>query len=92
VRLRRRDSCDVPRREGLRDFVFQAEKRAAEEFPRVQVIDLSDQFCDVDRCPPILHGRVVYRDGDHLTATFAALLAPVLEAEMIRLDTAKTTE
>jgi hypothetical protein len=92
VRVRERDSCVVSRREGLPDFVFHAEKRAATQFPRVQMIDLSDQFCDVDQCPPIIGGRVVYKDGDHLTATFAATLAPVLEAEMIRLDTAITAE
>ena len=45
-------------------------------------VDLSDVVCDVDRCPAT-HGRyLVYRDRDHLTATFARALAPYLDAQL----------
>jgi peptidoglycan/LPS O-acetylase OafA/YrhL len=45
-------------------------------------VDLSDVICDVDRCPAT-HGKyLVYRDTDHLTATFSAALAPYLAAKL----------
>lgn len=46
------------------------------------LVDLSDYYCDVDRCLTIIGGVVVYRDGDHITATFARTLAPILLREL----------
>jgi peptidoglycan/LPS O-acetylase OafA/YrhL len=55
-----------------------AERDAVRSFPRDSVIDLADQFCDGEFCGPIRHGMVVYRDSNHMTATFAASLASIL--------------
>ena len=41
-------------------------------------IDLSDIFCTADRCPAVIGNVLVYRDDDHITATFAATAAPIL--------------
>lgn len=41
---------------------------------RVRVIDLTDAFCDPDRCHSLIGGVVVYFDGSHLTATFSRTL------------------
>ncbi len=46
------------------------------------IIDLSDMICPSDPCPPIIGTTLVYRDHHHLTATFAASLAGVLEAAL----------
>jgi len=46
------------------------------------VVDLSDATCPGDPCPPIIGPTLVYRDHHHLTATFAASLAGVLEAAL----------
>jgi len=43
------------------------------------LVDLSDVICPGDGpCPVVIDGMIVYRDDHHLTATFAAALAPVL--------------
>ncbi|MGD9956267.1 MAG: acyltransferase family protein [Candidatus Nanopelagicales bacterium] len=48
-------------------------------------VDLSDVICDADRCPAT-HGKyLVYRDTDHLTATFSRALAPYLAAKLTPL-------
>jgi len=40
------------------------------------LIDLSKYFCVDDYCSPEIGGAFVYRDGHHMTATFARTLAP----------------
>ena len=35
-----------------------------------------------DPCEPVVRGMIVFRDDHHLTATFAASLAPYLEAAL----------
>ena len=47
--------------------------------PTAHGVDLSDVICDADRCPATRGKYLVYRDTDHLTATFARALAPYLE-------------
>jgi hypothetical protein len=39
---------------------------------------MNDQFCSGDRCAPIRGGAIVFRDDDHLTATFSRSVAPIL--------------
>jgi len=46
---------------------------------RVKIVDLNDDICPSGTCRAILNGRVVMRDGGHLTASFAATLAPNFE-------------
>jgi hypothetical protein len=43
------------------------------------VIDIVAAVCPSTPCPVVLDGMIVYRDGHHLTATFARSLAPVLQ-------------
>jgi hypothetical protein len=49
------------------------------------IIDLTAHVCRGDPCPVAVDGMIVFRDHRHLTATFAASLAPVLEPELRRL-------
>jgi peptidoglycan/LPS O-acetylase OafA/YrhL len=44
--------------------------------PGVDVVDFNDGICYLDRCPVIRANRIVFRDGDHLTASYAEALAP----------------
>jgi hypothetical protein len=46
--------------------------------PRVQVIDLTDYFCDATVCPTVIGGALVFKDISHLTDTFSATLGPYL--------------
>ncbi|GAA4187864.1 acyltransferase family protein [Microbacterium oryzae] len=51
---------------------------AAERDPNATTIDMSEFYCADGTCPAVIGGVVVYRDGHHLTATYAATLAPYL--------------
>lgn len=58
---------------GGRDFLIEAAAVAA-----LPVVDLSDLFCTSSTCVPIIGNVMAYQNKDHLTATFARLLGPVL--------------
>jgi peptidoglycan/LPS O-acetylase OafA/YrhL len=44
--------------------------------------DLTDLFCTTTRCPVIVGNTLVFRDDNHLTTSYAELLAPVLYAHI----------
>jgi len=57
-------------------------ERAAARRAGVATIDLSPDICPTSAgttCPAVVGGMIVYRDYHHLTATFAASLAPELD-------------
>ncbi|WP_430867185.1 acyltransferase family protein [Demequina aurantiaca] len=45
-------------------------------------MDLSDYICEPTVCNPIVGNVMVYRDDDHLTATYVRSLAPMLDAQL----------
>ncbi|GAB3238895.1 acyltransferase family protein [Glycomyces halotolerans] len=49
----------------------------------VHKIDLTDRICGPEVCEPVVGNILVYRDDAHLTNTYAATLAPYLEAELL---------
>jgi hypothetical protein len=44
--------------------------------------DLTDLFCTAEACPLIVANDLVYRDDNHITVEYAAVLAPVIAAEI----------
>jgi peptidoglycan/LPS O-acetylase OafA/YrhL len=77
--------CDFPREGhiGLDERLVAAEERAAEGRSDVHVMDLTEELCPVDPCPAVTRdGTVMYRDDDHLAASFAARLWSVLGREL----------
>lgn len=46
--------------------------------PNVKVLDLSDQFCDDQRCYAVIGGLQVYFDNDHAARSYIHSLVPVL--------------
>jgi hypothetical protein len=47
----------------------------ARSFPGIELLDLTDRFCDSKKCPAINDGIVVYRaDNNHITATMSLRL------------------
>jgi hypothetical protein len=54
--------------------------------PRFQVIDLSDFFCDPDRCFPVIGGALVYKDISHMTTVFGTSLGPYLTSAYLSLS------
>ncbi|TQK30594.1 peptidoglycan/LPS O-acetylase OafA/YrhL [Arthrobacter sp. SLBN-53] len=47
--------------------------------PNVTVVDLRKFFCKGDRCPSVIGNVIVYRDTDHVTATYMSTLTRELE-------------
>jgi len=47
----------------------------------VNLVDLSDYFCDAKRCYAVIGGASVYYDYDHMSNQFSAsLAAPLLRS------------
>jgi hypothetical protein len=58
---------------------------AYEDEPRASVIDMTDFFCGVTVCPPVIGGVLVYKDGSHMTNLYSTTLGPYLLARIRRL-------
>ena len=60
--------CDQPRADALggRDTI----PAALEAAPRVKVAEFLDYFCDDATCPAVIGNVLVYRDPNHVTATY----------------------
>ena len=63
------------------------EVAATNGIPGTTALDLTDAYCFGDTCPAVIGGVLVYRDSNHLTATYArslhgqmaAFLAPLIK-------------
>ncbi len=75
-------ACRIDGRTALAATVWEAEQIAARGLSNVKTVDLSDQFCDGNSCDPVRDGLVVYRDTNHISASFAAHLAPILSERL----------
>ncbi|MEU9504726.1 acyltransferase family protein [Micromonospora sp. NPDC048170] len=73
--------CAVPRDQALAGIgPLQAE--AAKGLAGVHLVDLNDAICPTDRCAAVIGGVLVYRDTNHLTATYARTLAARLDEQL----------
>ncbi|WP_406037128.1 SGNH hydrolase domain-containing protein [Micromonospora sp. NBC_00898] len=73
--------CAVPRDEALAGIgPLQAD--AAKGLSGVHLVDLNDEICPADRCAAVIGGVLVYRDTNHLTATYARSLAARLDEQL----------
>jgi hypothetical protein len=75
--------CAISRKTGMTDY-FGVRERIAAEVSGAGIIDLLYAICAGMPCQVMRDGMIVYRDNHHLTATFAASLAPALEAALQR--------
>lgn len=73
--------CAVPREEALRG-IGPLQVDAAKGLPGVRLADLNDAICPADRCAAVIGGVLVYRDTNHLTATYARTLAGRLDEQV----------
>jgi peptidoglycan/LPS O-acetylase OafA/YrhL len=70
--------CEYDRDESVSPRAIAAQNEAARGLDRVAFVDMTDRLCTRSPCAVALRGSVVYRDDDHLTATFSRAEAPVL--------------
>ena len=66
--------ADFEARQSVPNALF----RAARSAGAATVLDLGAALCQADRCPVERDGLPLYRDSNHLTATHATELAPLL--------------
>jgi hypothetical protein len=81
LKLHRDDisACVTPRRAGPRRAVEKALRQAAGLSGR-RFGSLHDQVCTYDPCPLVQGRTLMWRDGGHLTTTFARQLTPSVRA------------
>ena len=63
---------------------------AAREEPSVALLDFSDAICSADNCAPIVGNVLVWRDNEHLTATYASSLDGVLGKALDEIQRRRT--
>jgi peptidoglycan/LPS O-acetylase OafA/YrhL len=74
--------CDGPRAKWVpREPLIAA--TAAVGDPEITTVDLTDYFCRASVCPAVIGNVPVYFDNSHMTATFAATLAPYLAPSLL---------
>lgn len=74
-------ACSPTRRVGINGEGVAAEAAATTAAGGVYA-DLSELFCTDRRCPVVIGDTLVFRDDNHITSEYAAVLAPVL-AELV---------
>jgi len=72
-------ACSVPSADQHADLVYQWLQQASRHFDNVTTVDMNDLICPNRTCVAEQNGKIVFRDSQHMTATFAASLAPALE-------------
>ena len=55
--------------------------------PGATLLNLTEHFCTRDVCPAVIGGAVVYRDGHHLTQTYALSLTDKIAAALVEAST-----
>lgn len=73
-------ACDLER---VRALPFDGSREAADQVPNAKVIDLTDFYCDAEKCPAVIGNVIVYRDDNHITRTWAKTLAPHLNQAIV---------
>lgn len=58
---------------------------AADKTEGVDVVDLTDSLCNDTKCPAVIGEVLVYRQGSHITNTYALTMTGVLEDELAPL-------
>jgi peptidoglycan/LPS O-acetylase OafA/YrhL len=77
-------ACDLKRARALPPALQRAEQRAAKS-AKDHYLDVAEYMCNNTTCPAVIGHDLVYRDGSHLTATYAKSLAPVIKDELTQL-------
>ncbi|MGJ9402113.1 acyltransferase family protein [Arthrobacter sp. KK5.5] len=80
------ERCAVDRVEALANGGRSAQEQALQASNGISVIDVTKAICPEARCSPVIGGVLVYRDTDHLTATYSETLAPALREALAKVD------
>lgn len=81
-----KSACTGPARTAHSNEVYVWLQQAASGFANASVIDMTDAVCPDGRCRAQQHGMIVYRDSQHMTATFARSLADEFTVRLRQRD------
>ena len=75
--------CEYNRADGIHPRAIAAQNDAARGLKRIAFVDMTDRVCPTMRCSVVQRGIIVFRDDDHLTATFSRAEAPALGERLV---------
>jgi peptidoglycan/LPS O-acetylase OafA/YrhL len=78
-------SCDFEALFALNGAAYSAEQRAADGLTQIYFLDMNDLICPGKYCPATQDGAPIYRDLNHMTATFTETLAPAMRTRLSAL-------
>lgn len=81
--------CSVERATALRNGL-EAQRTSADIVGDVPILDMTNQICPQEKCAVVIGGVLIYRDTNHLTATYARTLATSLEAALAEIGLSKS--
>ena len=76
--------CAVDRSVAMKNGLA-AQQAAAESAGGIEVLDMTDQICPAEQCSVVIGNVFVWRDSNHLTATYVRTIAPALESKLVSL-------
>lgn len=77
--LRTLQACQSQAIDPHDELVKQWLQQVISRYANVALIDMNDMVCPDDTCYAERHGTIVFRDAQHMTASFTKSLAPELE-------------
>jgi hypothetical protein len=75
--------CEYDLASSLVPSAVEAQTKAARGLENVAIISMNDRVCRRSPCAVVQRGSIVFRDDDHLTATFSRAEAPVLGVRIV---------
>jgi len=78
----RQHGCEAPAYSKQDDDAYQRLRQASKRFNNVAILDLNDAVCPGGECKAERDGVVVFRDSQHLTATFVESLSEDLAQQL----------
>lgn len=82
----RQGRCEAPLASAHDDEIYQWLQQAAAGYANTSTLDLNPLICPQGECRAEQHGMVVFRDSQHLTASFVHSLAPALQARLVSVS------
>ena len=80
--LRFGSNCNAAADDLSSNQVYASLHRASKGFHNVQTVDIDDLICPAGVCSAERGGMIVFRDSQHMTATYAASLASGLKSKL----------
>jgi peptidoglycan/LPS O-acetylase OafA/YrhL len=80
--LQARQACSSPIQDKQADLVYRWLQDAAGRFSNATTLDMNDAVCPQGLCVAQQHGIIVFRDSQHITATFALSLGDLLRKRL----------